>query len=799
MRSFNYDTKTFILTLLVTHSNILRVISINEGPLIGGVMLNLTNLSKSYHTGHKQQTVLHSIHLVCRNHEFISILGQSGSGKSTLLYILGGLIPFDFGTITVGHIPTVLFNETIWDAYRNFNVGFIFQDYNLISHLTVLENVEVSLMLTNTKNRREQAIAMLDRVGLKEHIDKLPKQLSGGQMQRVAIARALVSNPSIILADEPTGALDQATSKQIMELFKEVTKDKLVLMVTHDQKLAHTYSTRIIELQDGVIIADSNPITKNQKYSTLRLKRSNLTLQDSLYISIKSLKAKWFRTILIMLATSISIISVALTVAIYNGFKLEIDNNQISYLSQMPIEISKYSAAKKQAAVEETDKKEKMSNMLFMNPLSDEYINHTNTITQDFVNYIDKLPSEYILATSYEYPIQLQVIRKNKDASYTLLDFDSRYTRWILAPKEAETNTTMGYFKNRFDIIAGSIDHNQEGLILQVDQNNQVSKAFLEQFGFDSKSFSQTSFQDIMNIEFKLANNDAIFQDNGLYYKKSNDLESIYNSTQSTTLKVKAIIRGKPEYKSSTNESLIYYTKAVVDTFRTKNKDSKIVASQRQVNYNVLSRQLFSSDVETDRQFILSQMGGETPPSAIYIYSVSYDAQDKVKTYLNAYNTSKNKEDKIEYFDTSENLTKLTENIMTSIIIILIILAFISSIVACIIIIITTYISVLERTKEIGTLRALGASKRDIKIIFLSEVFSIGILSSALGSILAYLLTPLINHELSLLTGLQNVAKLSPFLLLIIVITSTCVTVFSGLIPANMAAKKNPIEALKSE
>lgn len=758
-------------------------------------MLKLKDIKKDYKTGDFIQHALKNISVSFRKNEFVAILGPSGSGKTTLLNIIGGLDRYDSGDLIIDGKSTKSFKDKDWDAYRNHAVGFIFQSYNLISHISVLENVEMGMTLSGVSSaeRRRKALELLEKVGLKDHAHKKPNQLSGGQMQRVAIARALANDPKIILADEPTGALDSKTSTQIMELIKEIAKDKLVIMVTHNAELAKDYASRIVSMKDGVILDDTDSYDdENKRSGELSIKKTSMSLLSALKLSFNNIKTKKGRTALTAFASSIGIIGIALILSLSNGFNKEVEEFEENSLAQSPIIIANESvqmdedtlkALNRDSDLEEyTDK----DTVYTQDDLSETLI-HQNNITEDYVNYLEKMNKDDVAGISYMKGTNIQLIEKSD--GYNLVSIGSGGS--------VSTGMSMlpvgNIVDNNYDVIAGSLN-NEPGLILQVDSKNRVSARILKALGFDDE---ETSFNDILNKEFKIPVNDEYYQRQGNYFIPTTNLEKVYNSDNSITVKIKAIIRGKEDKKVVTDTSTLYYNSSLVDEVISKNKDSEIVKAQEDADFNVLTHQAF--DENTTKENMLGYLGGDTLPVAIYIYPKDFETKDNITNYLDEYNKGKDESDIIQYTDMAGMISSLSGNIMDAITIVLIAFSSISLIVSSIMIGIITYISVLERTKEIGILRSLGARKKDIKRVFNAETFIIGIFSGLLGVGIAYALTFPVNIIIENLSGLAGVAKLNPVHALILILVSLTLTIIGGAIPANMASKKDPVIALRTE
>ena len=768
-------------------------------------MLEIKNISKSYVTGTFTQKALDNFSLKFRREEFVSILGQSGSGKTTLLNIIGGLDKYDEGDLIINDKSTKSFKEKDWDAYRNNCIGFIFQNYNLITHISILENIEMGMTLSGvgSKEKREKALEALRKVGLEEHAHKKPNQLSGGQMQRVAIARALATDPDIILADEPTGALDSKTSQQIMKLIKEISKDKLVIMVTHNRQLAEEYSTRIVELKDGKLISDSNPIKKVEKDAeTFSIRKTAMSFLTALKLSFNNIKTKKGRTALTAFASSIGIIGIALILSLSNGFKIEIDNFEKDSLSEAPIIISQQSMKLDEETIlkmqDQHQSAEKYPDSKKVYVLDDvmESMTHTNVITKEYIDYIKKIDKKTVSGISYQKSTGLNIINQSKDGYNLVNNTIMGMSTWTLLPSKMN-NKDSGVVENNYDILAGKIDESEPGLILQLDSRNQIYSSTLKQLGLSGE---EVSFDDILNKELKVIPNDIYYNQHGEYFIPNTDYESLYNNEKSITIKVQAIIRGKKEKEVLTSTTGIAYTNALVDLVIKNNKDSAIVKAQQDKDYNILTKEPFDETSLTNtKETVLGYLGAESVPVAVYIYPNSFESKDSITTYLDKYNEGKEEQDEIRYVDMASMISALSGNIMDAITIVLIAFSSISLVVSSIMIGIITYISVLERTKEIGILRALGARKKDIKRVFNAETFIIGIFSGILGIAIARILIIPTNIIIENASQLSNVAKLNPIHAIILITVSVTLTILGGLIPASMASKKNPVEALRTE
>lgn len=769
-------------------------------------MLDLKNVKKSFKTGDFVQQALKGINLNFGDKEFVAILGSSGSGKTTLLNIIGGLDHYDSGDLIIKGKSTKKFKEKDWDAYRNNSIGFIFQSYNLIGHISVLGNIELSMTLSgvSSKEKKKRAMEVLEKVGLKEHAHKKPNQLSGGQMQRVAIARALVNNPEIILADEPTGALDSTTSVQIMELIKDIAKDKLVIMVTHNPELAEKYATRIVEVKDGLVINDTNnEKEQGNSQQEYKLKKTSMGFFTALKLSFTNIWTKKGRTLLTAFASSIGIIGIALILSLSNGFDIQIDEFQKNTLSQMPIAISQVamnmdeeSFAEMTNSSENEEKEIDESKIYPQKQLED--ITHTNKFTKEYVNYIENINPDLIGGISYNRATNLNVITKNNN-DYKMLDSQ---TTFFPLPEQIEEGREDTIIKENFELINGIMPTEKEDILLLINTKNQLNSTILKAIGYDN--VDSINFDEIVGKEFKLILNDDLYKNNGEFYTINTNYEEMYNNKNAVTLKICGIIRGKKDNKfAEMSGNGLTYTQKLMKYVIEKNNESAIVKAQENKDYNILTGEKFEEDSSNQgastKDTTLAYLGADTVPVMIQIYPKNFETKKEVLEYLDKYNEGKSDDDKIIYTDYAETITTLSGGIMDAITIVLIAFSTISLIVSTIMIAIITYISVLERTKEIGILRAIGARKKDVTRVFNAETFIIGLCSGILGITIANLLTIPINKVILNLTQLENVAKLNPMHAITLIIISIVLTLIGGWIPAKMASKKDPVNALRVE
>ena len=849
-------------------------------------MLKLININKSYTTGTFKQQALEDVNLEFRKSEFVAILGPSGSGKTTLLNIVGGLDRYDSGDLVINDKSTKKFKNQEWDAYRNNCIGFVFQSYNLISHINILDNVQMGMTLSGVgpRKRKKKALELLDKVGLKEHAHKKPNQLSGGQMQRVAIARALANDPDVILADEPTGALDSKTSVQIMELIQEIAKDKLVIMVTHNKDIAEKYATRVVSFKDGKLIDDTMPIKKDEKIKEpYQIKKTAMSLLTALKLSFNNIITKKGRTLITAFASSIGIIGIALILSLSNGFDKQIDKFEQETLSSFPLIISKTAidlseetmmAAQSDHGTSENSYTTKKYIFPFDPTINQ--IRHENKFTEDYIEYVNKMDKNLLSGISYTRAVGLNILAKTNGKVTPAIKSGGNgpmaSMMQTFAPIPKAVNEKSNYITNNFNILEGRLPESKEELVLQIDNKNRLSKDIVKLLDLNPKD-EQISFDKLIGKEFKLILNDDYYKELGNFFTINSNFEELYNSKNAITLKIVGIMRAKEDNKLSAEGYGIGYTEELVDYVIEQNTKSKIGQKQLNSDFNVLTGQKFDLTTEEgieEKENLVAYLGASSIPYAISIYPKDFASKEKITEYLDKYNDDIAKEvepevqkylnelktivnssddtylsevdeslvgnvdiklinltyenDKIDgtiqtdrceftvkdseisktncgisYTDYAATIISLSGNIMDAVTIVLIAFSAISLIVSSIMIGIITYISVLERTKEIGILRALGARKKDISRVFNAETFIIGMSSGIIGIAIALLLTIPANAIIYNLTELANVAKLNPVHALILILVSMTLTLIGGLIPARMASRKDPVEALRTE
>ena len=848
-------------------------------------MLELKKISKVYKLENFKQKALDNISINFRNCEFVSILGPSGSGKTTLLNIIGGLDNYTSGDLIINGISTKKYNDRDWDTYRNHKIGFVFQSYNLITHQTVLSNVELALTLSGVKSkeRKKRAKDALKKVGLIEHINKKPNQLSGGQMQRVAIARALVNNPDILLADEPTGALDSKTSVQIMNLLKEVAKDRLVIMVTHNSDLAEKYSTRIIDLKDGEIKGDTNPYNKSDENNeTTKDKKTNMNFLTALSLSLNNLMTKKGRTILTAFAGSIGIIGIALILSLSSGVQNYINRVQEETLTSYPLMIEDNSVDLTSVMTEQMDKLKKdentkQSNKIYSNNMMTDTLSLMSSKVQSnnlksFKEYIEKNKeiNKYTTSIDYKYNIELQLYKSDIEdkivkvnpntilSTMGITDMQASYFMFKDVFSEIIDNDELN--NQMYEIVSGRMPKNYNEVVLVVDKNNRISDYVLYALGLKDQQelkdmfekvrkgekvvTTDTSYEysELIGLKFKLLlNTDYYEKVNGLWIDKSEDEEFLREKLKdSEEITIVGII--KPNKDSAVTSSTlggILYTDSLEKHVLKKVEDSQIVKEQKQnPEINIITGLEFSdeefniNDLSFEQQMYLSSLNQEElaevitkykesysltyekvleklgsidldNPSGIYIYAKDFESKDDIKNIINDYNEQQRKNSKeanvINYNDVVGMLMSSVTDIVDIISYVLISFVSISLVVSSIMIGIITYISVLERTKEIGILRAIGASKKDVSRVFNAETLIIGFTSGVFGILITVLLNIPINIIIKKLTGVSNITQLPLNGAIILIMISVILTIIAGLIPAKLASKKDPVESLRSE
>lgn len=939
-------------------------------------MLQLRNITKDYQVGDSKVAALKGISLSFRRNEFVSILGASGCGKTTLLNIIGGLDHYTSGDLIIEGISTKDYKDGDWDTYRNHRIGFVFQTYNLIPHQTVLANVELALTLSGVspKERKARATEALNRVGLGSELNKRPNQLSGGQMQRVAIARALVNNPEILLADEPTGALDTNTSVQIMDLIKEIAGERLVIMVTHNPELAYKYSTRIVELKDGLVVSDSAPYSEEEereevlshraevqsqqaevaqeaeegageqksagKAKRLRTKKhSSMSLVTAFFLSGKNLLTKKARTLITAIAGSIGIISVCLVLALSAGFNNYISQTEEDMLSYYPVQVSETSIDLNSAMSSfmngsmnlELDKVEdKVYINSFLSQLA-QGMTTTNDLTDGnkatidgkemtYLEYLEAMPEELYNAIMYSYGVNISTnlftdveigsgsTSEGETTSmhmsleslreyYTYLltyradEFSNltQFVRYFTDVVSVMPNTDFSaenygeYVQSQYDVIYGDFPEDENQVVLVVGDSNDVIDLTLVQLGFmteeefldlfissedgvsEDEEPASISFDEIVGKEYTLYYNDSVYVDekynlpveltgyNYFYdgYSVASEDEDPVTEEEGTTIEISGILRLKDGLTYGCLSSGLCITESLLQSYIQHNMQSAVVKTlQDAINsgspetiastINSLVCELtFESMFETTQgggsgsiardkltpkynstsvtaSELVRELGGNDTPSGISVYAKDFTTKQEMLDYMSGWNSAVEAArtayfeehgtydgydgpTEITYSDTVGTLMGMVNTILNAITYVLVAFTAISLVVSTVMIGVITYVSVVERTKEIGILRSIGARKRDIRHVFNAETFIIGLFAGLIGILVAYLLQGIINLILTPLTGISGLAALPIWQAIIMVCVSVALTLVSGLIPASAAAKKDPVIALRTE
>ncbi|MBQ8414675.1 MAG: ABC transporter ATP-binding protein/permease [Clostridia bacterium] len=880
-------------------------------------MLELRNIKKDYITSSETVNALRGVDIVFRDKEFVSILGPSGCGKTTLLNIIGGLDRYTSGDLVINGRSTKLYRDRDWDVYRNHRVGFIFQSYNLIPHQTVLGNVELALTIAgiDKEERVRRAKAALDKVGLSDQYYKRPNQLSGGQCQRVAIARALVNEPEILLADEPTGALDTVTSVQIMELIREIAGERLVIMVTHNPELAEQYSTRIVRLLDGEIIEDTNPVgdeeykasteseteentpSEPKKQEKVKKEKAKMSFFTAFRLSARNLISKKGRTTMVGFAGSIGIIGIALVLAFSAGIKGYIASMQDDMLSGNPITIQKtaFDMGAITDMMETDDKIEiiKNPNSVYISSVIEHLIKTQddlgnimveNEITADYVEYVKAMPKEYYNTMTLGYGLdfsktiftdfyetqngegrhisvkQLTDIYKSVIGETEYKDLAVMIDR--LAPNFNQAPDNMEYINSQYDLLSGKVATEKDEIMLVLDSEDELTDLLLARLGY----YSQAEFLEIIN---KASNkdeagnpvyNEQLYREYFTYEELLGKTlawyptDSIFDTTELTitipgggstttiapvytgemesasadamTLKVVGILAPKDTISYGVMGSGVYYTKALTDYSLEVNRDSEFIdfligdeekkddyLTSFTYKYDYLPYDAFDGggineemrktndkgsvfSISNNRETIAKALGGVSVASSIRIYPISFDDKNLVTSYLDKWNED---HDKVTYTDSLELVINMVNTMIDIISYALIAFTSISLVVSTVMIGIITYVSVVERIKEIGVIRSLGGRKRDVSNLFIAETAIIGLLAGAIGIGVTYLVSAIVNLILTPLIGYPNIAALPISNAIFLVCLSIILTLISGLAPAKSAANKDPVVALRTE
>ena len=895
-------------------------------------MLKLTDIVKSYSSGSTKVTALKGIDIEFRENEFVSILGPSGCGKTTMLNIIGGLDRYDSGDLSINQKSTKQFRDSDWDSYRNHSIGFVFQNYNLIPHQTVLSNVELALTLSGVSKseRRRRAREVLEKVGLGDQLRKKPNQMSGGQMQRVAIARALVNNPEILLADEPTGALDSGTSVQIMELLKGIAKEKLVIMVTHNPDLAEQYSSRIVRLLDGKITDDSNPYHPGEFTATTtdagdsgkkkkdKRKKTSMSIFTAFSLSLNNLMTKKGRTILTAFAGSIGIIGIALILSLSNGFQLYIDKVQEDTLSSYPLTIQKESvdigtmiATLQEERSDKADHdKDKVYSSTVMADLMNTMITEAKTNNlAEFKKYIEndekgRQMTNYTSAIQYSYNAPLNVF--NADTSNGVAQVNPSKVLEKMMPQQTSGSSSLftqnsdsfwcellqnqSLLQSQYDVLAGRWPQAYNEVVIAVTKKNEISDVELYSLGLkDQKEVDESmrkimsgepadveqlsfTYDELLDLRFKLLLSSELYAKDPVtgMYKDLRDDEILLKKEvdKGLDIKVVGIVRPNPDAASASITGVIGYTHELMEYVIRQTDASELVRAQKAdpktdvftglpfengeeeqtppdvsamtpeqlAEYQQAAAeqqrrmQEYIATLPEETQQYLATLGEEEraaliagyieqakpkttyeenlvklgvadldDPSIIRLYPIDFESKEHIEQLISDYNKGKPDEEQITYSDIVGIMMNSITSIINMISYVLIAFVSISLVVSSIMIGIITYISVLERTKEIGILRSIGASKKDISRVFNAETLIIGFVAGALGIGTTLLLNLPVNALIKSLSGISNVSRLPVNGAVVLVLISMALTLIAGLIPSGLAAKKDPVVALRTE
>ena len=867
-------------------------------------MLQLKNITKNYLSGDTEVKALKGIDLEFRESEFVSILGPSGCGKTTLLNIIGGLDRYTTGDLIINDKSTKEFKDKDWDTYRNHSIGFVFQNYNLIPHQTVLANVELALTISGVskEERRKRAKEALEKVGLGDQLNKKPNQMSGGQMQRVAIARALVNDPDILLADEPTGALDSQTSIQVMEILKEIANDRLIIMVTHNPDLAEKYSTRIIKLLDGKVIDDSNPYEASKRdLDRARTKKeksgkASMKFGTAVRLSLNNLMTKKGRTFLTAFAGSIGIIGIALIMSLSHGMQSYIDRVEEDTLSSYPLTIQEATidmSSMMEAMMGKGESEEHEEGKIYSRAIVNEILETVSTKIQ--TNNLEAFKTvlegdetdikNYINAIQYSYNLDLNIYKQDEEGNIqqvnpsivfeelgfgNMMQSNSQTQMMSGGMMMTETNvwTEMldneELIKSQYDVVAGQWPEKYNEVVLIVDENNEISDYTLYSLGIKDaeelsdamekikngeelkapKEMESYTYEDILNYKFKVVLNTDYYKKSGNAWQDmaedSSYMKEIVKNAEE--ISIVGIIRPNSETVASSGSGMIGYNKELKEYVINKINESEIVKEQKEKpEINVFTGLEFPENKDTDFDF--SQLSNEqkmymaslsqqelaklmqtytanakatydtnltqlgvvdlNKPSAINIYPKDFDSKEMISNIITDYNNKQSDEGKeenvINYTDVIGIMMSSVSTIIDVISYVLIAFVGISLVVSSIMIGIITYISVLERTKEIGILRSIGASKKDVSRVFNAETLIVGLVAGLIGIGTTLLFNIPINMIIKSIVGISNISKLPFAGGTILVVISVVLTMIAGLIPAKFAAKRDPVEALRSE
>ena len=773
-------------------------------------MIELKNINKIYKGSKYSVQALKDINVKFDNVGLVSIVGTSGCGKTTLLNLIGGLDSDYQGDIIFDNINVKQYNSKKLDTYRSEKIGFVFQEYNLINTIDVYSNIEIALSMTkiNKFEKKKRILDISKRLGIEDLLKKSPLELSGGQKQRVAIARALIKKPQVILADEPTGALDSKTSKEIMEILKDISKECLIIMVTHNEKLANEYSNRIINMLDGCIIGDikMNDIC-NLDIKTDK-KEKKIPLFQLINMSFNNLRRKLVRTLLMIFACSIGIVALCLVITVVNGMNLYIEDVQEQALRTYPITINSV-VDDEEPEKENIEYEEYPDNDIIHIVDSDpSYYGHVNTFTNEFMDHIRKMDTNLYSAISYSGWVKMRLLSEY-GKNYFMI---SSYTFLKELPYDYQ------YLQYEYDLLEGKLPEKKEDLVLVIDKNNCINRSVLTSLGIYNEDLTQMKFSDLIGKTYKVITPDLYYRKDGnkyvTYSSKGLYASDLYNEA-SVELTIKGIIRQKASAKTKLYGTSILYSPLLTDYILEYNNNCDIIKDQRKdPTVNVLTGEKFElidngnsiSTVEYQYENNLSNFGGNYTVTRVLIYTDRFENFELIHDHIEKYNNEEATVSQIRYTDYLKNMTEEFSAFMDVLTKVLLIFAFISLTVAGIMIVIITYVSVIENTKQIGILRSLGMSKFNVTCLFIYENAILGLSSGIIGVTLGTLLIePVLSVIINVIKDINlnsfnvdnlNMSGFNIIYLILLILGSMLLTVISGIIPSIMASKKDPVKAL---
>lgn len=773
-------------------------------------MIKITNLTKDYKTSSINVRALNNVNINIANNGLVSVLGPSGCGKTTLLNIIGGLDSNFEGDILINNKSIHKMSSKERDRYRNQEIGFVFQEYNLVSTLNIYSNIEIALSLSkkNTKERKKRIYELAEDLGIKDLLKKYPNELSGGQKQRAVIARALVNNPSIILADEPTGALDSKTSIQIIEILKKISKDKLVIMVTHNKELAYQYSDRIINIHDGVVVGDEIRYLNEDLDIKKEINKCSNPFKNLFKMSSHNLLKKWVRSLLIILACSIGIVALCIVVTVANGMSIYIGDVQKQALKTYPVTINSNITNEEISSDSNIYKEYPNEEKIYITDDPQTLREHVNTFTNEFMDYIKDMNTDIYSAMTYSGWLKMRIMSKNEDSYNWISGY--YYMKELCYQDE--------YLTSEYDILSGSIPSNKNEIALVIDKNNCVSRDMLTYIGLKYDDKKEISFNELLGREYKVIDNNLYYVKDGnryvTYSSKGISSADIYDAS-TISLKIVGILRQKSTAQTKLYGTTLLYTPELTNYMLQVNGESDVVKEQLSnpsVNiltgkkYEVIESSSTIQSIEYQYENTLVTLGYHYTITRILIYTYKFENFELIHDYIDSYNEDKIEVSKIKYTDYLKNLTDEFELFMDILTKVLLLFASISLVVAGIMIIIITYVSVLEQIKEIGILRSIGISKFNVACVFIYENVIIGFISGVVGvTVGSLLIKPILNEVIKIIKE-SNVTNFNVDILqmdgfnlqymILVVLASVILTVLSGLIPSIIASKQDPIKSL---